>query len=1073
MEQPISARMMDVVCPGDEIRVGRLSGAIIRFYEDGRSFTLYETSRLQIRESESGNRLIDLIRGSIYVSWKYLLRTVSGSATRLEINTPVVNGRVTGTEFYVRVYEDRTYFDVVEGRVQLSNEHGSLVLTDDQAAVTIAGRAPQIQIPVRPRDAVQWTIYYPPVLSPWSDLPPPGTPHASLYRQSLEALLGNDPSMSYDLLQQIPEGDRDAKFYSYRAGISLAGGSPEEARKDLERTMSLSPESSEAYSLLAVIAVALNNTEQALQDGRKAVELNPNSSTARIALSYGLQSNLELEEARAVLLQAVNAQPEDALAWARLAEIQLSLGNLDKAIEAAQTAVAKRPDLGYAHMILGFARLSQIKISQAFASFEKAISLDPKNPMAFLGLGLARIRKGDLEEGRRDIATAVALDPGNSLTRSYLGKAYFEEKRDTLAAEQLARAKKLDPLDPTPFFYDAIRKQTVNRPVEALRDLQKSIELNDNRAVYRSRLLMDQDLAARSASLARIYRDLNFEQLALVEGWNSLNTDPASHSAHRFLADSYSSQPRHEIARVSELLQSQLLQPLNIVPIQPQLSETDLFIISGAGPSEAAFNEYNPLFARNRLAAQANVVVGENNLFGNDFVFSGIQDRVSFSVGQFHYNDDGFRENNDQRQNIYNAFVQGSITHKTSVQAEFKHTDRKYGDLGIRFDPENFNSILRNDVGINSIRFGARHDFTPNMKVIASVISQRGDYSTKTTIPVGDIVSSLNDNNYIVEGQYLFRSERFKLVGGAGHYDADGETLFQMPGFESKDKLDEGQRNTYVYTQTNLFKTLDITVGVSYDSFHGYPSNIRQTNPKLGLTWKPFRNTTLRVAGFRTLKRALVANQTIEPTQVAGFNQFFDDDNGADTRRFGIGLDHKFTPNLFAGVEISRRELRLVTPVWPENTLEHYKWMERVGRAYIYWAPHPWFAGTLDYQLERFEKFYPPDTIVVDEEVRLKTHRLPLGVNFYHPSGFNAGFKVTYVEQEGTYYNFMQMEVIGKDDFWVTDANVEYRFPQRYGLISFGVKNLFDTKLRFQDTDPGNPSIYPERLVFGRCTLAF
>ena len=46
------------------------------------------------------------------------------------------------------------------------------------------------------------------------------------------------------------------------------------------------------------------------------------------------------------------------------------------------------------------------------------------------------------------------------------------------------------------------------------------------------------------------------QQLALVEGWKSVNTDPANFSAHRFLADSYAALPRHEIARVSELLQS-------------------------------------------------------------------------------------------------------------------------------------------------------------------------------------------------------------------------------------------------------------------------------------------------------------------------------------------------------------------------------------------------------------------------------------------------------------------------------------------------------------------------------------
>jgi tetratricopeptide (TPR) repeat protein len=170
-------------------------------------------------------------------------------------------------------------------------------------------------------------------------------------------------------------------------------------------------------------------------------------------------------------------------------------------------------------------------------------------------------------------------------------------------------AKELDPRDPTPYFYDAIRKQSVNRPVEALQDLQKSIELNDNRAVYRSRFLLDADLAARGAALGRVYQELGFEQSALVEGWKSLNTDPTNYSAHRLLADSYSALPRHDVARVSELLQSQLLQPINITPVQPQLAESDLFLLGGLGPAEPSLNEFNSLFLKNRFSLLASGLV--------------------------------------------------------------------------------------------------------------------------------------------------------------------------------------------------------------------------------------------------------------------------------------------------------------------------------------------------------------------------------------------------------------------------------------------------------------------------------
>ena len=168
-----------------------------------------------------------------------------------------------------------------------------------------------------------------------------------------------------------------------------------------------------------------------------------------------------------MLRTAVERNPEDALAWARLAELEQMFGDLGASRDAAEQAVALAPDLARTQMVLGFAALTRIDIDQAKAAFERAIELDSANPLPRLGLGLAIIRSGDLNAGGREIEIAAALDPNDSLIRSYLGKAYFEEKRDPLDAEQFAIAKELDPNDPTPWFYDAIRLQTENRPLRA------------------------------------------------------------------------------------------------------------------------------------------------------------------------------------------------------------------------------------------------------------------------------------------------------------------------------------------------------------------------------------------------------------------------------------------------------------------------------------------------------------------------------------------------------------------------------------------------------------------------------
>ncbi|MGH9896246.1 MAG: tetratricopeptide repeat protein, partial [bacterium] len=358
-------------------------------------------------------------------------------------------------------------------------------------------------------------------------------------------------------------------------------------------------------------------------------------------------SAFEIEKAHQSLQQASRLAPEDALVWARFAELELSLGDLDAALEAARKGEQLDPGLSRTQTVLGFAYLTRIEVDEAQAAFDRAIALDPADPLPRLGLGLAKIRDGDVDAGTKEIEIAASLDPNNSLVRSYLGKAYYEQKRGGLASTEFEQAKLLDPKDPTPWFYDAIHKQTTNRPVEALHDLQKAIDLNDNRAVYRSNLFLDEDLAARGAALGRIYRELGFEQSALTEGWKSLSQDPTDFSAHRLLADTYSALPRHEIARVSELLQSQLLQSTNITPVQPQLAESDLFLLGGLGPAEPSLNEFNSLFLRNRLSLLGSGLVGSNETYGDEVVQSGIWNNLSYSLGQFHYESDGFRPNND------------------------------------------------------------------------------------------------------------------------------------------------------------------------------------------------------------------------------------------------------------------------------------------------------------------------------------------------------------------------------------------------------------------------------------------
>jgi Flp pilus assembly protein TadD len=462
--QPV--KLHDTFCPGDVIRVQERSRADIALSNQPMLRLDQNTTMTLGGVKPTGGSIIELFKGATHF--------FSRVPRNLEVRTAFVNAGVEGTEGVVRVTDDKAEVTIFEGKVVAANESGTLNLTNGQSIVAEKGKSPSYQTVVKPRDAVQWALYYPPVM----DLSP-------------------DAAVKED----------DPRSLAGRAASSLAVGRVDEANADLDRALKLNPKNSDALALQSIIAVVQNDKDKALTLAQQAVAADPNSTSAKTALSYAQQARFDLDGARKTLEEEVQAHPDNALAWARLAELRASFSELDGALEAAQKAVALNPNISRTQTVLGFAYLLQVKTTEAKAAFTKAIEFDQADAMPRLGLGLAKFRDGKVEEGRREMEVAASLDPNNSMIRSYLGKAYFEEKRTDLVEREYKNAKELDPKDPTPFFYDALQKQLTNRPVEALQDMESAIALNKNRAVYRSQLQIDSDLAARSASLGRIYTD--------------------------------------------------------------------------------------------------------------------------------------------------------------------------------------------------------------------------------------------------------------------------------------------------------------------------------------------------------------------------------------------------------------------------------------------------------------------------------------------------------------------------------------------------------------------------------------
>src|SRR6185295_7309615 len=142
---------------------------------------------------------------------------------KFKVRTPHLNAAVEGTEFLIANRCELTELAVVEGKVLASsagtNTFPSQSVTSGQTLTVGGGEPPTIKLLIKPADAVQWTLYYPPI-----------TP--------LDAATVEDCG---DLTQ-----DNRASCLIARAERLLRAGRVDEAQADISDAVTAAPSNSDA-----------------------------------------------------------------------------------------------------------------------------------------------------------------------------------------------------------------------------------------------------------------------------------------------------------------------------------------------------------------------------------------------------------------------------------------------------------------------------------------------------------------------------------------------------------------------------------------------------------------------------------------------------------------------------------------------------------------------------------------------------------------------------------------------------------------------------------------------------------
>ena len=853
----------------------------------------------------------------------------------LEVETSTTSGLTLGTEFVVRVEgeaaQESVEVTMFDGSVALRKKdrpEAPLPLKPGEQGRVEPGRPPRITGVLQATNVIQWFLYYPAVIDPAELALPPEA--ASALAEVLARYRSGDLVGAFDAWPAA-RAPRSPSEQAFLAALRLGLGDVEAARKELAAfqrnagaaTGAPGSGANGAEGTPVLLSAALRRVIAAVtSEGGDAAPPPTGSPSRLLAESYFAQSRNRLPEALAFARQAVARSADFGFGWARVAELEFSSGDIPAATAAAAEARRLVPRHAQAVALEGFLLAARNRTHEARDTFARAIALDPRLGNAWLGRGLCEFRLGDPAAGLADLEAAAALEPDRALLRSSLGKAWQENREPRRAREELAIAVRSDPSDPTAPFYTALLDHEENRVNAAVDGLERALALNDNRAVFRSRLRLDEDRAVRGAGLARLYLRAGLTDLSLREAARAVASDYADYSSHLFLAETYDAlrdptrfNLRHETAWFNELLLADLLAPVGAGTFSPNVSQQEYTrLFTAEGLSIASVTDY-------RSDGQFRQLATQSGFFGN----------TAWSLDVDYQRNEGVRPNNTLDRIEWYSQIKQQVTARDTALLLVKFQDYRSGDNFQHLDPldltNGYSPSFRYDEEQKPIAVaGWRHEWSPGIQTLALagrlendqrfrqdgvegrelVVDPDGTVRSAGAVGGADVRLRGRLETYTAELSQIMQFERGRsgqhtFVFGGRFQDGTFDTrdhFGDLTGFLKDDYAaalaadrafteDFRRWSAYAYETWSPVERLQLTAGLAYDGLT-YPANFRRPPlsfgestrqgwlPKAAVVWTPWRQATLRGMWARSLGGvSLDESYRLEPVQLAGFSQTF------------------------------------------------------------------------------------------------------------------------------------------------------------------------------------------------------
>lgn len=1058
-----------VLVGGDELIVGEPGRVAIELL-DGSYVRVASGSRMTLPGKE---KTMGLLSGALHF--------LSHSEQHPVIETQQVTAAIRGTEFALVAEKDQTTISMFSGSVDGESRDGRASLGAGQGAIFRKGRAPEIFAILASDRSVQWSMFVPFI----SDGSESNQRAVGLFREgkTREALAAL-PATSDELC---------SSDFVLRGRMMVSSGDPRGGATILERCAASpvpSANRSVAQATLSTIRLMQGDALGATYLAEQAVEGDPGSVAARIARSYAYQERGDLDNAlRVVEEPGAGASPELA---ARRAEVLFMFGRVPE----ARDMLAAIPNRSwYAETVYGFVLMADRSFTEAEAAFVRAAAEEPGAGLPRLGLGIVRVNRGELADARKEFERATVLEPSRGLYRSYLGKDYFEDDTYDKAEPEYARAIELDPNDPTPYLYRSFMRVAENNLVGALDDINKARELSNARDVYRSSLLLDQDSAMQSASVARVYQQLGFKERGRIEAITAITTaDYQNATAHRLLSetqeDIFAADTIASERRIANLFSPLSINVVDSIGTGVSLNEySQLFERDGW---RTAVNNYYDSQATTAKSGVLSAYKNENIVLGlsaDGAIRDGLADDPRTSAGTVGFSFQAQPTWGDR------IIVEGRGQSVGDTVTE-ESTDTLNGTINAaylhRFDP-NVTGIVQSSY--DRYRVNNNRPYYDN-SIFYTVIDQDEIDTTLEQVQLDDRWKRY-ETAVVNEAQLIAKTGRVNSIltlrNANNDINATDKSVIVVedgelePPLRSQGDVNLNGSSVSYLGDFAVTRAFHLNFGGEYDSvqwasqdeppFSSERSSRSLLSPKGGIVYRPDETLALRAGYGESLGKGSRTDITsIEPTMIGGIIQRYSDDPGTRSQNLGFGGDFKPLENTYVGTEWTRRWLdqnrssALYEYTVDFNTESAYSGVDLGDNydvpirqdfltAYAYQVLTKKWVGGVDY------RFVDQDTNG-DDPSWSRDQRGTAFTRYFFAGGMFLQGSTTYRYQSRENLPINQGGApSGSDAAWLFGAGVGYRLPTRHGILLLDVQNIFGQDININQLSYFNEPVYNDPTV--------